>query len=149
MNTQPKTRTSARRYNDRMEKIWSNARRIEAERITRGERPNPNLTTVNQTHMKLTPPNITPGDWKVSFPEDHHTRQECDIYSTAHGGCFPAICQRVPEMKANSRAIAALPVILEKLAYALKYPRAISDNDGFRQEVIFALALAGYTIQPD
>lgn len=44
MNNPPKTRTSAQRYNSRMERIWREARRIEKERVARGEKPNPNLT---------------------------------------------------------------------------------------------------------
>jgi len=46
MKNTPKTRTSAQRYNARMEKIWNNCRRIEAERVARGEEPNPNLNFV-------------------------------------------------------------------------------------------------------
>ncbi len=56
MKTQPKTRTSAERHNRRMEKIWDTARRLESERIAKGEPPNPNLTPV------ATP---TPGPWTV------------------------------------------------------------------------------------
>ena len=41
-----KTRLGAIRYNNRMEKIWENARRIEADRLKRGEEPNPNLTPI-------------------------------------------------------------------------------------------------------
>lgn len=46
MTTKPKTRTSAERYNARMGRIYDNCKRIEAERIARGEEPNPNLTDV-------------------------------------------------------------------------------------------------------
>lgn len=36
--------TGVQRYNARMEKIWEDARKLEAERLAKGERPNPNLT---------------------------------------------------------------------------------------------------------
>lgn len=38
-------KTGAQRYNDRMEKIFSNAHRMEKERLERGEMPNPSLTS--------------------------------------------------------------------------------------------------------
>jgi hypothetical protein len=37
-------KTGAERYNDRMSKIWETARKIERERLARGEAPNPSLT---------------------------------------------------------------------------------------------------------
>lgn len=36
---------SSERYNDRMSKLYENARRIERERLERGEMPNPSLTS--------------------------------------------------------------------------------------------------------
>lgn len=32
-------------YNDRMRKIWDDCRKLERERLERGEMPNPNLTS--------------------------------------------------------------------------------------------------------
>lgn len=40
-----RTRLGAQRYNNRMEKIFENARRLERERLERGEMPNPSLTS--------------------------------------------------------------------------------------------------------
>lgn len=37
--------TKAQRYNRNMDKIFADARHIENERIAKGERPNPNLTS--------------------------------------------------------------------------------------------------------
>jgi len=39
-----KTRLGAIRYNNRMEKIMEDCRRLERERLERGEMPNPSLT---------------------------------------------------------------------------------------------------------
>ena len=39
-----KTRTGAQRYNNRQDKIFDRARKLEKERLARGEKPNPNLT---------------------------------------------------------------------------------------------------------
>jgi hypothetical protein len=36
--------TGAQRTNARQDKIWEDAKRIERERVARGEKPNPNLT---------------------------------------------------------------------------------------------------------
>lgn len=40
-----KTRLGAERYNNRMAKIFDDAKRLERERLARGEVPNPNLTS--------------------------------------------------------------------------------------------------------
>jgi hypothetical protein len=37
-------KSGAERYNDRMDKIWDTAKRLERERLERGEIPNPSLT---------------------------------------------------------------------------------------------------------
>jgi hypothetical protein len=39
-----KTRLGAERYNNRMDKILENTRRLERERLERGQMPNPSLT---------------------------------------------------------------------------------------------------------
>lgn len=38
-------KTGAQRYNDRIDKIFNEARRLEKERLARGEKPNPSLTS--------------------------------------------------------------------------------------------------------
>lgn len=38
-------KSGAERYNDRMSKIFENAKRLEKERLERGEMPNPGLTS--------------------------------------------------------------------------------------------------------
>jgi hypothetical protein len=38
-------KSGAERYNDRMAKIWEDAKRLERERLKRGEKPNSNLTS--------------------------------------------------------------------------------------------------------
>lgn len=38
-------KSGAERYNNRMQKIWDNARCLERQRLERGEPPNPNLTS--------------------------------------------------------------------------------------------------------
>ncbi len=44
-------KTGAQRYNDRMDKIMQNARKIEDERIAGGKRPNPNLTSSDDPRL--------------------------------------------------------------------------------------------------
>lgn len=40
-----RTRLGAERYNNRMSKIYEDAKRLERERLVRGEMPNPGLTS--------------------------------------------------------------------------------------------------------
>lgn len=123
MKTAPKTRTSAERYNRRMAKIWENARRLEAERIARGEEPNPNLTAP-------TPLRHTPGPWEAErmFNPPNAADRRCGFVVNApqvdEGGGLPRrVCDmRVPvgmggfsEGKANARLIAAAPELLAAL----------------------------------
>jgi hypothetical protein len=44
-------KTGSQRYNDRMDKIMADARRIERERLARGEKPNPNLTSPEEARQ--------------------------------------------------------------------------------------------------
>ena len=56
------TRTSAQRYNARMDRIFAKARQIEAERLARGESPNPNLTPCcRQCGNQVDPLTVFPG----------------------------------------------------------------------------------------
>lgn len=49
-----RTRLGAQRYNNRMDKIWEGARRLERERLARGEKPNPNLTDFKEFDTSTT-----------------------------------------------------------------------------------------------
>lgn len=89
-------------------------------------------------------PEITPGPWKASLPEIYHARQEADIYSSAHAGCFPAVCQRVREMEANAVAIAALPDLLKVLEECADVPDTAGILGMIRRKSREALTLAGY-----
>ena len=71
-----------------------------------GGRTNKKHKTQNTLNMKR--PQITPGQWQV---------RQGDIVYSDHKGRFVCDCERTPDEqdKANARAIAALPALLEAL----------------------------------
>ena len=48
-----KTRLGAIRYNNRMDKIWNECKRLECDRLSQGEEPNKNLTDTKCTYCGI------------------------------------------------------------------------------------------------
>lgn len=99
--------------------------------------------------MKITPPNITPGPWRVT-PDG--VEPERPTWSTPY---IAAIDERGTrdafERAANTKAIAALPTILDELVFAVEALSNANDGGRFENRIRHAkaaLTAAGYTITP-
>ena len=91
--------------------------------------------------MKLTPPNITPGDWHAEGENVLSSKGE--VIAT----CPPVFI--FGEEKANVQAIAALPELLKALEALVLDPYLSQPlNDDRMNPARQALIKAGYTIAP-
>lgn len=118
-----------------------------------------NLTVNTLDTMKLVPPNITPGPWKLSpdalYRRGHLVRDDdgrgfvvaaCDFVSNSRAAHVNQ------SLEANAQAIAALPDVLQALERILVCP-ALNMGELEPEDVLAitgardALTKAGYTIE--
>ena len=93
--------------------------------------------------MKLTPPQITPGEWRVEGENVLSSKGE------TIATCPPVFI--FGEEEANVQAIAALPDLLKALESALDLISELNEGGASNpeeQEIRQALTKAGYTIEP-
>lgn len=98
-------------------------------------------------------PNITPGPWAPVFDNplsilQGHTIKAQDEARTPVAEAFKgrgASPKGAAEQKANARAIAALPDLLEALEQCLRFVTVTPHDPAFHDRIVAALTKAGYT----